>query len=123
MNYRLVSRLLSLVAMLIAGTMVFSLPWALPVLGHTAGGQFETAGFVGLVASIAISLVVALVLRYLGRGETGKIFRKEAMAVVGLSWVLATFLGAMPFLISGTKRAPDVRMNFCDAIFRVAVRI
>ena len=34
MNLRVVSRLLGIVAMLIGGMMVFSLPWAHPALGH-----------------------------------------------------------------------------------------
>ena len=33
MNFRLVSKLLAAVSMLIGGTMVFSLPWASPALG------------------------------------------------------------------------------------------
>ena len=34
MNLRLVCRMLGVVAMLIGGTMIFSLPWAHPSLGH-----------------------------------------------------------------------------------------
>jgi trk system potassium uptake protein TrkH len=37
-------------------------------------------------------------------------FRKEAMAVVGLSWILATALGALPFYFSGTYRCASVRL-------------
>jgi trk system potassium uptake protein TrkH len=115
MNLFLLSKLLGLVAVLVGGTMAFSLPWALPVLG----GQWEheRAGFWGLVGSIAICLAVGAALRRLGRKADGQLFRKEAMAVVGLSWVLATVLGALPFILSGTRKAPDVRMSPVDAMF------
>ena len=56
--------------------------------------------------------------RYLGRkGGNGQLFRKEAMAVVGLSWVLATLLGALPFRLSGTMMDAQRPMNFVDAMF------
>ena len=36
MNTRLLAKHLGTIALLIAATMVFSLPWALPQLGHRA---------------------------------------------------------------------------------------
>jgi len=49
---------------------------------------------------------------------------QEAMAVVGLSWVLATVLGALPFIFSGTKlgttdekTGQPVPMTIVDALF------
>ncbi len=113
MNLRLVSRMLSVVSMLIGGTMIFSLPWAYPTLGvHTTlqqSRQFETAGFNGLVISMVICFAVGGVLFWFGRNHDGKLFRKEAMAVVGLSWIVATVLGGLPFYLSGTTRGPSVR--------------
>ncbi|MFO7905738.1 MAG: TrkH family potassium uptake protein [Planctomycetota bacterium] len=58
-------------------------------------------------------------------------FRKEALAIVGLSWCLATVLGAVPFLLSGTCKAANssassveatagVRMEIVDALFESA---
>ena len=113
MNGRLLSKLLSLVAMLIGGSMAFSLPWAV------VGGRWkhESQGFFGLLGAIAACFVVAAVLRHFGRRSQGRLFRKEAMAVVGLSWVLATVLGALPYLLSGTCRAPGVPMSAVDAMF------
>jgi len=113
MNLRLVGRMLGIVAILIGGTMVFSLPWAHPALGHRdvrpPDLRFETRGFMALLVSIVISLLVGGVLLWIGRAEKGRLFRKEAMAIVGLSWVLATILGAMPFWLRGTYRAASVR--------------
>ena len=111
MNGPLLSKLLGLVAVLIGGSMAFSLPWAI------FWGQWEDerGGFFGLLGAIAVCLVVGAGLRYFGRHAKGHLFRKEAMAVVGLSWILATVLGGLPFVFSGTHRAPDVSMTFVDA--------
>ncbi len=124
MNLRLVSKLLGLVATLIGVTMLFSLPWAHPVLGHRARPyeeqlDFEMKGFVALIISIVICFVIGFWLWWLGRKTDGKLFRKEAMAVVGLSWVLATVLGALPFWIRGTYRSPSVRLAADEQTWQV----
>ena len=113
MNFRLLSRLLGIIAFLIGGTMVLSLPWAHPALGcrnDIPATRFETTGFFALLVSMVICFGVGGILTWFGRGATGRLFRKEAMAVVGLSWILATLLGAQPFLYSGTYRGPSVRL-------------
>jgi trk system potassium uptake protein len=114
MNIRLVAQKLGIVAILIAATMVGSLPWAHPSLGYRSGHPgpffFETRGFVALLVSILISTAVGGALYYFGRHSSGTLFRKEAMAIVGLSWVLATALGALPFYFSGTGRSATVRL-------------
>lgn len=115
MNYRLLSKLLGLVASLIGATMVFSLPWAF-LEGDWANSR-ERSGFFGLLGAIAICLIVGAMLRRFGRNAQGQLFRKEAMAVVGLSWVLATILGGLPFWLSGTYRTPEIHMSLVDAMF------
>lgn len=115
MNFPLLARILSRLSFLIGGTMIFSLPWAFPLFQATE--EFEMAGFVGLLGSIVASAAVGGLLWYLGRNAEGKLYRKEAMAVVGLSWVLATILGALPFLISDTHIGPDQPMGIADALF------
>ena len=95
--------------------MLFSLIWADPNIGaHTdpivKTSRPETDGVWGLIYSAIICWILGgLMFRY-GRDGDGKIYRKEAMAVVGLSWVLATALGAMPYIFSGTYRGPSVRV-------------
>ena len=115
MNKLLLCKLLSLVAMLIGGSMAFSLPWALPVCGSQ--WEHERSGFVGLLGAMVICFAVGAALRYAGRNSKGQIFRKEAMAVVGLSWVLATALGAVPYVLSRTCFAPGQTMSVVDAMF------
>lgn len=114
MNYRLLSKMLGIVSLLIGAMMLLSLPWAFPALGvrqTLPTSQFETAGFIGLTASFLICVALGSGLLWYGRQARGVMYRKEAMAAVGLSWVLATILGAIPFLLSGTYRSPGVRLH------------
>ncbi|GAB4146661.1 MAG: TrkH family potassium uptake protein [Planctomycetaceae bacterium] len=116
MNWLLLCRLLGLLGMLVGGAMAFSLPWAFPLCGEVS--HFESRGFWGLVGSMVCSLASGGLLYFRGRQDaSGTILRKEALAVVGLGWIYAGFLGSLPYLFSGAMRAPDVPMNVADAFF------
>ena len=127
MNRLLICRLLGLIALLIGGSMVLSLPWALPAFGQTA--RFEDRGFYAMLGAMAVCGAVGGLLSFLGRKAKGQpLFRQEAIAVVGLSWLMATVLGAMPFWLSATKHRVTVadgtaqvyRMDFFDGMFESA---
>lgn len=118
MNYRLLAKYLGIVCLLLGATMAASLPWAWPSLGGSP--SFETRAFMALTGSIGTALVIGMILLRLGRSSTGQLYRKEAMAIVGLSWILASTIGAMPFLMSQTRISPDQPMNVIDAIFESA---
>jgi len=115
MNKLLLCKLLGLIAVLIGGSMIFSLPWALPACGGQ--WQYECEGFLGLLGAMVICFATGAGLRYFGRNSKGQLFRKEAMAVVGLSWVLATVLGALPYTFSDTHCEAGRRMTVVDAMF------
>jgi trk system potassium uptake protein TrkH len=115
MNWSLLCRNLGLLGMLVGGSMVFSLPWAFPVCGETE--VFESRGFWGMMWAILFSVGLGGALYLIGRKEKGTILRKEALAVVGLGWILAGVLGSLPFLFAGTERAADVPMSVADALF------
>lgn len=116
MNLAFVSRVLGTVVLLMAVAMLFSLPWAMPSWSGTP--QFETRGFWALIVAMLVTASVGLALRYLGRNSSADdLFRKEALAIVGLSWILATLLGAMPYLMAGVMRSPIQPMTVFDAIF------
>lgn len=116
MNYRLLCKVLGIVSMLIGATMLFSLPWAFPTWGHRhidappGDRAVEVAGILGLLGGVVVSFIIGGALYAYGRLEKGHIYRKEAMAVVGLSWFMATFLGALPFVFCGVYRGPSVRI-------------
>ncbi len=124
MNYRLLARSLGLIALLLAATMLFSLPWAHPALGYhghlgvSEDAGFETRGFLALLLSSAVAGAVGCLLAWIGRpARRHHLFRKEAMATVGLAWIMATVLGALPYLFAGVELAPGQRMNLIDAMF------
>jgi len=111
MNFRILSKLLGVLTILIGTFMLFSLIWADPNIGsHTDAAvkatQLESKGIWALVYSALICWVLGGAMVQYGRSAgNAKIYRKEAMAIVGLSWVLASVLGAMPYTFSGTIRA------------------
>ncbi len=115
MNIKLLLRLLGILSLLIGSFMLASLIWANPRIGFQTDAEiitdrFEKEGFRGLVFSTAICATIGGIFLLLGKGAQGKLFRKEAMAVVGLSWVLATVLGALPYVLSGVYRGPSIRV-------------
>lgn len=101
--------------------MAFGIPFAFPALAHRTdlpgAPEFETAGATALLTSMAICLFLGVVLRRLGRGRSGQLYQKEAMAIVGLSWLLATVLGALPFFLSGTCTRTGEPVTFIEAMF------
>ena len=116
MNFQLLSKLLGILTLLMGCFMLFSLIWADPGIGkHTYPlpilntNRPEANGVWGLIYSAIICWGLGGLMFWYGRGGESKIYRKEAMAVVGLSWVLATVLGALPYVLSGTSRGPSIR--------------
>ena len=103
--------------------MSFALPFAFPVLAKRTylprAEAFESAGATGLLLGMAISMALGAALYFLaGRGSRGgPLYQKEAMAIVGLSWVMATVLGALPFYFAGVQIAQDDPITFIEAMF------
>ncbi|HOM18146.1 MAG TPA: hypothetical protein PLQ00_12520, partial [Thermoguttaceae bacterium] len=121
MNYRLIARLLGGVVLLLGASMAASLMWAFPAFGQVE--TIEWNGLWGLLGAMAACVVMGGVLSWWGRSAAGeRLFRKEALVVVGLSWLLATVLGAVPYWLSGACRQRDaqgqsVRMDLFDGLF------
>ena len=115
MNWLIVARLLGLLCLLVGGSMCFSLPWAFPACGQV--DTLEVAGIRGLLGAIVCSMVIGASLYFCGRGNKATILRKEAMAIVGLGWILIGVLGALPFIFAGVQRGPGVAMTPVDAVF------
>ncbi len=126
MNYQLIAKHLGIVAVLIGACMSLSLPWACPMLG--VAGRFEWAAVLALCGTMGLTFAMGGVLLFLGRHASSHMFRREALAVVSLSWIVATLLGALPFLLSGTCMGPSpagqggsgIRMSVVDAVFESA---
>ena len=65
----------------------------------------------GLTLSISVDLVFGGILLLLGRGSGKEILRKEAIAIVGLSWIVCAIFGALPYIFC------EPRMRMADAFF------
>jgi trk system potassium uptake protein TrkH len=89
MNYLLVSKFLGLLLGLFSLAMLTGLPFAF----HYE----EWRAFVALIEATGCGMVLAGAFFLVGRRATGEMYRREALAVVGLSWFLAALIGALPF--------------------------
>lgn len=65
----------------------------------------------GFSASLAVGVCAALLLWLAGRSYKGHFFRREGIATVGLAWLLASLLGAIPYVWSGAIT------GWVDAVF------
>ena len=112
MNNRAVGWLLGCVLLLLAGFML------VPAL--VSAWFREKLAFEAFVWSALATAMAGGLLTFSCRGATiteeGRVdyFRREGLAAVGLSWILAAMVGAMPFLFSGAMSSP------IDAFFESA---
>lgn len=103
MNFRIVSKFLSAMSLLISVTMFFPLLWAFK------DGSSDICAF---VISILTGLIFSLVLFAFGRKADSKDMRtREAFAAVALAWIFASFQGCLPYLAGGYIT------SFTDAYF------
>ena len=61
--------------------------------------------------TIIISLVLAAILHWRGRKRNSKLYRREALCAIGLSWFVATLVGALPYALTVDN------CHLSDAIF------
>lgn len=104
---------LAQVARLLAGIAAFLTAAQLPplVMAMTEAPTQGQSAVSSFVASLIFGSVVAAALWFVGRKRQGQVYRKEAIAVAGLAWILAGVLGAVPLQWSG------VLSNPIDAVF------
>jgi trk system potassium uptake protein TrkH len=112
MNFGAVGWLLGCVLALLAGFM------AIPALVSALFGEHEAFNSFLIAGLITAAVGGALVLKNRGSVTTDEgradYYRREGLAAVGLSWVLAAMFGALPFLLSGAISSP------VDAFFETA---
>ncbi len=109
MNYRLVSKLLSFICLAV-GVAFCGCALLGMCYGETVFTPILHSWFIPCVATLGIALIAF----FMGRRAKNKIFRKEALCVVGLGWVVASALGAIPFCFLLPK------CSYIDAFFETA---
>ena len=105
MNGRMIVRILSHILLIEAALMLPAL-----ILALALGDGDALRGY--LVAE-ATAIAGGGLFRLLSRGATRRFYAREGMAVVGLSWVVMSLVGALPFFVSG--RIP----SYIDALFEI----
>jgi trk system potassium uptake protein len=102
MNYRLLSKLMGLLLWLLglAQLVCLAFAWWDPE-PHPAHGAVEA-----LAISVGVAAGMGTVLLVLGRGSGKEILRKEAIAMVGLSWLVCAGFGALPYMLCEPRLGP-----------------
>lgn len=69
--------------------------------GLLMGESFSDRSIMAFETAIGISLLLSLLFYFIGRkGEAKQLFRREALCAIGLSWILATLVGAIPYALA-----------------------
>lgn len=105
MNFRIVSYVLGCVINIEAACML------LPLLCTFIYN--EPAAKMAFIISILACFIVGNLLR-LAKPKDKSMFAKEGFVIVGLSWILISIFGALPFVLSGSIK------SFIDALFETA---
>ena len=104
MNIKIVLRMLSVILVIISSFMI--IPAFIAILYN------ETDALYAILITIGISIAIYFTIRVLPKRESvNNITHKDGFLFVTLSWVMASFIGCLPYYISGTIP------NFADAYF------
>ena len=109
MHKRFVANIVSRICLVVCLIMTAPLGWAMYDNLHSR----ETKAF---LTSIAIGVIVALAVLFIfhpKKEDYQKINAKDGLAIVGLSWLSLSFLGALPLFLSG------VVPTFTDGFFEI----
>ncbi len=96
MNLRFISFILGIILLLEAVLMGLCMAFEHLWIGHTLPGMVQ-AWAVSAVLTATLGTVLTLTGK---RAQQSQIFRREAIAVVGLGWSLAAIMAALPFLLA-----------------------
>ena len=105
MNYKMMGRFLSMILFLEA---FFMIPALLVSLGYREAGPAQA-----FLVTIALVLAVAGVLWLICRGAPSAFQAKDGLVCVGVSWIVLSALGCLPFYLS--REIP----SYVDAFFEI----
>lgn len=84
------------------------------VAGLVMGEPYTDPAFRAFGITILVTLLAAGTFHLLGRKKEIKLFRREAMCAIGLSWILASLIGALPYILTVEN------CDWSDALFESA---
>ena len=105
MNYKMMGRFMARIVLLEA---VFLLPALLISFGYA-----ETGAVQAFLCTFAIMMAVAGLLAVLCRGAGSVFGAREGLVCVGLTWIVMSLLGCLPFVLSGSIP------SYIDALFEM----
>lgn len=106
MNYKMIINIIGKIMILLALLMI--LPMMVSVVYRE-----NLRNILSFLVPIVLFASLGILLSY-NKKKTGKIGAKEGIIIVGLTWILISLMGCLPFIIS--KEIP----NFFDAFFEMA---
>ena len=105
MNYKMMGRF-------IAQTLFIEILFMVPALLISLFSG-ETAAWQGFLLTIAVTLAVAGVLYLLCKSAPNALNAKEGLVCVGVSWIIMSMFGCLPFVFSGAIP------RYVDALFEI----
>ncbi len=94
MNTAIIYRLLGMVLLALSGAFTTCI-----LAGTLNGETLSSKSVQAFIASVLVCIIGAGVLLRLGKSDSEKLFRREALCVIGLSWILASAVGALPYFL------------------------
>ena len=92
LNFKIIHKIIGTLLFIEAGMMTIC-------LGLSAYlGEDDSLAF---VVSVILTILGGIIFKYAGRNGENSLGRREAYLLVTLTWIIFSFFGALPFLISG----------------------
>lgn len=109
MNYSTILKLLSV----LLGVLALAFSTCAAVSIYFSSDPVELEALRSWICIIALALMLAFSLYLPSRNAPGRLFKKEAMFVVGFGWIFCSILGALPYVMI-------LNCSFSDALFESA---
>lgn len=95
MNYSIILKMLSMVT----GIMALAFSLCAGICAARQQSALEAGAMPSWICSVAFAAVLALAFYLPSRKAPSKLYKKEAMCIVGLAWILASLVGALPYIL------------------------
>lgn len=105
LNFRLIIRMLGLIALFVGGAMLTPLPFAI---------YFGEGDTLGLLFSALIAIAIGSFSLLVSKGRKEELRPKEGFAIVSFGWIMLALLGSLPYLLTGS--IPNVTDAFFESM-------
>ncbi len=106
MNTAIIYRLLGMILISLSGAFTCCI-----LAGTLTGEKITDPSTQAFIATIVICMFTGGILLRIGKRGSKKLFRREALCVIGLSWITASTVGALPYFLIVED------CTFADALF------